>query len=1789
MKVTISDPHSGSAEFLALNSAGHTLLTSHPELTLTGEDTGTLQISGDAADTVYQSLLQDIVYVNTDVSASLNTADRHIKVDATDGLGLTATERTTTISVSAGNHAPVAVSDSFSVNEDATLVANVLTNDTDADAGDTKTVVNFTANSTTVAAGSTITLANGAVLSVAANGDVTLTQNGVYESLRTGDTAGVDFSYTMQDTAHAQSSTTAHITVNGVNDAPTLDLDGSTAGNDFTTSETSGNSAAIANAPVVTDDGNQIKSITLHLSAASGSPELSAGEGFTWSNEASAVSLGIATVTGHGTDTLTITATTSFTAATTQAIISQITHSDPDTTFAFNPADRTITVTLTDVNPNGTPASVTQTTTLDVSADVTDTTNLNSFTGGRHNDIIRGDTGDDTITGGDGADTINGGSGTDTVDYSVDGGGGAVTVNLATGTATDTFGNTDTLISIENAIGTSGADTFTSAASGVNTFTGGGGNDTYNVKAGDIVVEASGGGTDLVQTTDSYTLGANVENLTLQDKAGTHLSDTQTFENFTAGTQISNGQNGWVLLTDPTTRDESVVVGPNGTHEFKMSSDPAVADFAGPYSPALSAAAGEPDTGAAYNGQSIKFDIQAVSGASATDGSRLEIDFGNAAATDRNNFLVVENTANGLRIAVSEPDPSGQDFSGDGTDPSPNDWRELVTGVDPTTQHTLEMRLDYVDGANNDVIGVYLDGNLIGETTTFENYHDSLNGAANHIANAIANETDRVFFRPSANGQPQDGSGTGANQGFYFDNLTTSVYNNTSGTGNDEANVITGNSGDNVLTGLQGNDVINGGAGIDTSVYRDAVSNYAISVSTDSHGRVTGFSQVQETGPNATHDGTDSLTSIERLQFSDVTLDVTQRVQLFDGGGHLIGTFDSIQAAVNAGGDGDKIVLAAGTYNEDVTLDKNIEIDGANSGTAGTGAHGAESVIMGQMTVTAVHSASAHVVINGVEIYNTSDAAHAFTGINVTSGADVTVTNSLFFSPSAGQNGVNDRGIQLTTGATGTIDVDHNLFTSSVHNEFSTAAWTSGIWSDGAQTAGTIANNTFEWVRTGINADSFNNGLAIANNTFQNSGTGVSIGVGSSGVSNITSIHDNSFNTVDTDFNLQNVTTPINFDLTATNNTTSGTSTGTVLAGTADDVIKGTAGDDILVGNGGNDFLSGGNGADTIQGGAGIDTVDYSHDGGPGAVTVNLATGTATDTFGNTDTLISIENAIGTSGADTFTSAATGVNTFTGGGGNDTLQPVKAGDIGLVEARRAAATDLVQTKDSYTLGANVENLTLLDTTGTPSNTQTFDDLGLGPIADGTNGWQIPGYAVDQAVVAGPNGTHEFHISSDPANGAFGGPFSPALSAAAGEPDTGAAYNGQSIKFDIQAVSTLPSDGSRLEIDFGNAAGTDRNNFLVVENTANGLRIAVSEPTADGQDFTGDETDLAPNDWRELTSGVDASTSHTIEMRLDYVDGQNNDVIGVYLDGQLIGETTTFENYHDGLNGAANHIANAVANETDRVIFRESNNGQPEDGAGTGNNQGFYIDNLTTSVYNNTSGTGNTLDNVITGNSGDNLLTGLDGNDTINGGAGIDTSVYRDALANYTVTTTTDSHGRVTGFSQVSETTPGAHNDGTDTLTSIEHLQFSDVTLDVTKDVQLFDHSGKLIGTFDSIQAAINDGADGDKIVLAAGTYAEDVTLDKNIEIDGANSGVGRQRCAWRRERHQGSDDGDGGAFCERSWSLINGVEMPTTPRTTAIRSPGSTSARVRTSLSPTACSTRRWQTQATSLLIAPSS
>lgn len=105
------------------------------------------------------------------------------------------------------------------------------------------------------------------------------------------------------------------------------------------------------------------------------------------------------------------------------------------------------------------------------------------------------------------------------------------------------------------------------------------------------------------------------------------------------------------------------------------------------------------------------------------------------------------------------------------------------------------------------------------------------------------------------------------------------------------------------------------------------------------------------------------------------------------------------------------------------------------------------------------------------------------------------------------------------------------------------------------------------------------------------------------------------------------------------------------------DTLKGSAGDDAFV-------LTRGN--DVVNGREGWDSLDYGEAANWGArrgVTVNLATGTATDSWRGTDTISNIEQIHGTRFADTLTGSnrdesfegCAGVDVVNGGGGFDEL------------------------------------------------------------------------------------------------------------------------------------------------------------------------------------------------------------------------------------------------------------------------------------------------------------------------------------------------------------------------------------------------------------------------------------------------------------------------------------------------------------------------------------------------------
>ena len=157
-----------------------------------------------------------------------------VKVSATDLGGLAASETFNIAVATTPNTAPTAVADTADATEKGGIAngsggspatGNVLTNDTDPDAGDTKTVTALSFGAVTGTLGTALAGAHGSLV-LNASGDFTYTVNetdAAVQALRQStDTLTDVFSYTMRDTAGATSSTTLTVTIHGANDAPTL-------------------------------------------------------------------------------------------------------------------------------------------------------------------------------------------------------------------------------------------------------------------------------------------------------------------------------------------------------------------------------------------------------------------------------------------------------------------------------------------------------------------------------------------------------------------------------------------------------------------------------------------------------------------------------------------------------------------------------------------------------------------------------------------------------------------------------------------------------------------------------------------------------------------------------------------------------------------------------------------------------------------------------------------------------------------------------------------------------------------------------------------------------------------------------------------------------------------------------------------------------------------------------------------------------------------------------------------------------------------------------------------------------------------------------------------------------------------------------------------------------------------------------------------------------------------------------------------------------------------------------
>jgi Ca2+-binding RTX toxin-like protein len=187
-----------------------------------------------------------------------------------------------------------------------------------------------------------------------------------------------------------------------------------------------------------------------------------------------------------------------------------------------------------------------------------------------------------------------------------------------------------------------------------------------------------------------------------------------------------------------------------------------------------------------------------------------------------------------------------------------------------------------------------------------------------------------------------------------------------------------------------------------------------------------------------------------------------------------------------------------------------------------------------------------------------------------------------------------------------------------------------------------------------------------------------------------------------------------------------------LLGGAGDDTLLGGSGNDVMDGSSGADYLDGGNGNDTMAGGPGNDRyiVDSNTDvviealsrGAGGTDTVETSVSTTAPV--NVENLTALADALinltgnelnnqlvgndlanvltggagadvllGFAGNDTLDGGA-GIDKIAGGAGNDLYRVDSRSDLILEYANEG--TDTVEAASTYTLTANVENLTLLE-------------------------------------------------------------------------------------------------------------------------------------------------------------------------------------------------------------------------------------------------------------------------------------------------------------------------------------------------------------------------------------------------------------------------------------------------------------------------------------------------------------
>ncbi|TMJ14706.1 MAG: calcium-binding protein, partial [Alphaproteobacteria bacterium] len=1184
---------------------------------------------------------------------------------------------------------------------------------------------------------------------------------------------------------------------------------------------------------------------------------------------------------------------------------------------------------------------------------------IEGLTGGSSADILTGDSGANVIDGGLGDDTLVGGAGIDTVSFASRG-ASPITVNLATLTAQNTGAGNDIISGFENVRATSGNDSVTGDGAD-NTFFESGGNDIYNGAAGSDTLDYSAA---------NSTVSVNLNTLIGQNTGTYGGTDT-----------ITNMEN---------------VIG-SATQQNLLQGNASANRFVGGSALDTILGNGGADTIVGGAGDDV---LLGGSNAALDDGSADVLEGG-----EGSDYLSGGQGNDILRGGLGDDNLIG----GVG-----NTSRQFFTGVDGGDD-------TYDGGDGTDIAFLIYDGRLgVGASTVGIAFDiSSLQGNSAITFNGVnvgsMTSIERVTFRGTQVNDTVKGGGT-------LDSLTGMAGDDT----------LDGWYGNDTLSGGAGNDTLIGGEGLDTATYVNSTAGVNVDL------RIAG---AQDTGG----EGIDTLVGIEYLTGSnfgdtlrgndDFNLIIDNAVSgpagqtdaLYGYGGRdsLLVTRAAAAPATNVlmdGGDGDDLIqLAAGT----VTLSTNpngtsSDGEGLSSGAFYVAPGLSGTRFLDNVTVSA-GTGNDRVVLTGVDAAVVDlGTGNDLLSISTLGGAGF---NDYDITTGAGSDTIQlaGTGAAATTTARATVVRDFTVGSAGDRFELRTAASSSSFdptsW----------VNTTNFTGLTSVSQDMFDSGhlrlvQSGADMLLQADRDGTGAVSGFVTIATLTGTYTGGFTT----FNFDGMIGSLNLSgIGALDETLTGATKADNLSGNdGNDVLIGLAGNDTLDGGNGDDVLRGGTGDDTLIGGAGSDTASYS-DAASG-VTVNLGLAGPQATGAGNDSLSGIENLVGSAFNDVLTGDA-GANQIAGGAGNDQIDGAagadamsgglgddsyvvdNAGDV--VTEAAGEGTDSVSSSISYTLTANVENLTL---TGTAANGTGND---LNNTITGNDSANILDGAAGADTLVGGKGDDTYYVDN------------------AGDVVTEGASEGldkviASVSYALAAnVEDLLLVGAAL-----NGTGNELANVITGNGLDNGLVGGAGNDTLYGMagndvldggtgtdtmvGGTGNDTyvvdtagDVVTENAGEGTDTVLSSISYTLGTNFENLtltgtaaDGTGNGVANVITGNDsanhlygLAGDDTLIGNGGDDVLDGGTGADQMFGGTGNDFYFVDNAGDQVTELAGQGTDTvssgisytlGANVENLilTGSALD---GTGNGLDNVLTGNGLSNHLNGGAGNDRIAGGGGYD--------------------------------------------------------------------------------------------------------------------------------------------------------------------------------------------------------